>query len=148
MLDHENDDVRVEATYALAQIGSDAYPAVPALKARAKDNKVEVRRYIPEAFGSIGANAAPAVPTLIDMLTNDEDVQVRFESALALAQIGPESVDAIPILTTSLQDRNRYVRDNSIHALKRIGTPEAETALMDYLVTARWCAITNKDSKF
>lgn len=148
VLDHENDDVRVEATYALAQIGNDANTAVPALIARAKDNKVEVRRYLPEAFGSIGANAAPAVPTLIDMLENDDDVQVRFESALALAQIGPAAEDAIPVLTTSLKDRNRYVRDNSIHALKRIGTPEAETALMDYLLTARWCAITNKNSKY
>ncbi len=148
VLAHENDDVRVEATYALAQIGNDANPAVPALRARAKDSKVEVRRYIPEAFGSLCANAAPAVPTLIDMLANDEDVQVRFESALALAQIGPASVDAIPVLTNALHDKNRYVRDNSIHALNRIGTPEAKTALMDYLLKARWCDITNKNSKY
>ncbi len=148
VLEHENDDVRVEATYALAQIGNDANPAVAALIARSKDNKVEVRRYIPEAFGSIGVNAAPAVPTLIEMLENDEDVQVRFESALALAQIGPASVDAIPVLTNALHDKNRYVRDNSIHALRQIDTPEAKTALMDYLVTTRWCDITNKDSKF
>ncbi len=148
MMEHENDAVRVEATYALAQIGSGAAPAVEALIHRAKDSKVEVRRYIPEALGGIGPAASSAVPTLIDMLTNDEDVQVRFESALALAQIGPASSDAIPVLKSALSDKNRYVRDNSIHALKRIGTPEAETALFDYLLTTRWCAITNQDSKF
>ena len=147
-LAHENDEARVEATYALAQIGSAAEPAVPALIARAKDSKVEVRRYIPEAFGGIGAPAAPAVPVLIDMLADDEDVQVRFEAALALAQIGPASNDAVPVLKTALTDRNRYVRDNAIHALKRIGSPEAEAALFDYLLTARWCAITNSESTF
>ena len=148
MMDHENDAARVEATYALAQIGSGAVPAVDALISHSTDSKVEVRRYIPEALGGIGPSASSAVPTLIEMLDNDEDVQVRFESALALAQIGPASSDAIPVLKSALSDRNRYVRDNSIHALKRIGTPEAETALFDYLLTARWCAITNQNSKY
>lgn len=145
-LEHENDEVRHQATYALAQIGRAAEPAVPVLMACTKDSKVEVRRYIPEAFGAIGAPAAPAVPALIDMLANDEDVQVRFEAALALGQIGPASSDAIPVLKESLSDKNRYVRDNSIHALKRIGTPEAETTLFDYLLMTRWCAITNNKS--
>ena len=148
MMDHENEAVRVEATYALAQIGSGAEPAVEALINQANDSKVEVRRYMPEALGSIGPSASPAVPTLIDMLANDEDVQVRFEAALALAQIGPASSDAIPVLKTALSDRNRYVRDNAIHALKRIGTPEAESVLFDFLLMARWCAITNQDSKY
>ena len=148
VLEHENEAVRVEASYALAQIGSAAESAVPALIEHAKDSKVEVRRYIPEAFGAIGASAAPAVPTLTDRLANDDDVQVRFESALALAQIGPASSDAIPVLKDSLSDKNRYVRDNSIHALKRIGTPEAESALFDYLLMARWCPITNRESTF
>ncbi|MDE0483007.1 MAG: HEAT repeat domain-containing protein [Candidatus Poribacteria bacterium] len=147
-LEHENDGVRVEATYALAQIGSTAESAVSALIERSEDSNVEVRRYIPEAFGAIGASAAPAVPTLIDRLANDDDVQVRFESALALAQIGPASSDAIPVLKDSLSDKNRYVRDNSIHALKRISTPEAESVLFDYLLMARWCPITNSESTF
>ena len=147
-MDHENDEVRHQATYALAQIGSSAEPAVSVLMKHADDSKVEVRRYVPEAFGAIGPAAAPAVPTLINRLANDEDVQVRFESALALAQIGPASSDAIPVLKDGLSDKNRYVRDNSIHALKRIGTSAAESALMDYLLMARWCPITNSESTF
>ena len=147
-LGHTEDTTRIEAAYALAQMGSAAEPAIPALIACSEAPCVEVRRYSAEAFGSIGASAAPAVPVLIDMLAHDEDAQTRFESALALAQIGPASRDAIPVLATSLTDENRYVRDNAIHALKRIDTPEAESALFDYLLMARWCPITNRESTF
>ena len=145
-LQHTEEAARVEAAYALAQIGDAAETALPALIEGTKDDNVEVRRYLPEAFGSIGPAAAPAVPALIDMLDNDEDKQVRFESALALAQIGPAANDAVPVLGKSLTDPDRYVRDNSIHALKRIDTPEAESALFDYLLMARWCPITNRQS--
>ena len=145
-LEHTEDAVRIEAAYALAQIGDSAETVIPALIEGTRDESVEVRRYLAEAFGSIGPAAAPAVPALIDMLDNDDDKQVRFESALALAQIGPASNDAVPTLEKALRDPDRYVRDNTIHALKRIDTPEAESALFDYLLMARWCPITNRES--
>ena len=121
-------------------------PVISTLTDRAKDESVEVRRYLAEAFGSIGPAAVPAVPALIDMLDNDDDKQARFEAALALAQIGPAASDAVPVLANALWDEDRYVRDNSIHALKRIDTPEAESALFDYLLMARWCPITSRES--
>lgn len=145
-LQHTEDAVRVEATYALAQIGDAAKPAISALMERTKDECAEVRRYLAEAFGSLGATAAPAVPQLTDMVADDDDKQVRFEAALALAQIGPAANDAVPVLAKALWDEDRYVRDNTIHALKRIDTPEAESALFDYLLMARWCPITNRQS--
>ena len=147
-LQHTNDAVRIEATYALAQIGAPAVSAMPVLMRRAKDGAVEVRRYLAEAFGSIGPAAVPAVPVLCDILTNDDDGQARFEAALALAQIGPAASDAVPVLARAFGDENRYVRDNAVVALKRIDTPEAETALFDYLLMARWCPITNRESTF
>ena len=145
-LQHTEDAVRIEATYALAQIGDAAGAALPALIERAKDPAAEVRRYIADTFGGIGPAAAPAVPALIEMLENDDDKQARFEAALALAQIGPASSDAVPALANALRDPDRYVRDNAIHALKRIDTPEAESELFDYLLMARWCPITNRAS--
>ena len=147
-LQHPEDAVRVEVTYALAQIGAPAAAAIPALMERTKDACVEVRRYLAEAFGSLGPIAAPAVPVLTDMLASDDDGQARFEAALALAQIGPAAKDAIPVLSNALSDENRYVRDNAVLALKRIDTPEAESALFDYLLMARWCPITNRESTF
>lgn len=145
-LQHTEDAVRVEAAYALAQIGDAVEPAIPTLIERTKDDNVEVRRYLAEAFGSLGATAAPAVPHLTDRVADDDDKQVRFEAALALAQIGPAASDAVPVLAKALRDEDRYVRDNTIHALKRIDTPEAESALFDYLLMARWCPITNRES--
>ena len=147
-LRHTEDAVRIEATYALAQIGTDAEPAIPALMERAKDENDEVRRYLAEAFGGIGPAAAPAVPVLCDILASDDDGHARFEAALALAQIGPAASDAVPVLAHSFADENRYVRDNAVLALKRIDTPEAESALFDYLLMARWCPITNRESTF
>ena len=147
-LQHTENVVRVEATYALAQIGNPAESAIPALMERTKDECDEVRRYLAEAFGGLGPIAAPAVPVLADMLASDPDGQARFEAALALAQIGPASSDAIPVLATAFSDENRYVRDNVVLALKRIDTPEAESALFDYLLMARWCPITNRESTF
>ena len=145
-LQHTTDAVRIEATYAFAQIGDPAEAAIPALIERTKDDNVEVRRYLAEAFGSLGPTAAPAVPHLTDMVADDADKQARFEAALALAQIGPAANDAVPVLAKALWDEDRYVRDNTIHALKRIDTPEAESALFDYLLMARWCPITHRAS--
>ena len=147
-LQHTEDAVRVEAAYALAQIGDAAESAIPVLMERTKDNSVEVRRYLAEAFGSLGPAAAPAVSVLCDMLASDHDEQTRFEAALALAQVGPAANDAVPVLTRAFTDENRYVRDNAVLALKRIDTPEAESALFDYLLMARWCPITNRESTF
>lgn len=145
-LQHTEDAVRIEAAYAFAQIGSAAESAIPALIERTEDNSVEVRRYLAEAFGSIGPAASPALPALCDMLIRDGDGQARFEAALALAQIGPAASDAIPVLTKAFADENRYVRDNAVLALKQIDTPEAESALFDYLLMTRWCPITNRES--
>ena len=145
-LGHTEDAVRIEAAYAFAQIGDAAASAIPALMERTKDHTVEVRRYLPEAFGGLGAMAAPAVPVLCDILASDADGQARFEAALALAQIGPAASEAVPVLANALNDENRYVRDNAVLALKRIDTPEAESALFDYLLMARWCPITNRES--
>ena len=145
-LQHTEDTVRIEAAYALAQIGEPATSAIPALIERTQDSAVEVRRYLPEAFGGLGAAAAPAIPVLCDLLTSDEDGQARFEAALALAQIGPAASEAVPVLANALNDENRYVRDNAVLALKRIDTPEAESALFDYLLMTRWCPITNRES--
>ena len=49
-------------------------------------------------------------------------------------------------LQRALVDGNRYVRGDAVHALRRINTTSAKEALIDHLVTARWCSLTSSES--
>jgi hypothetical protein len=43
-------------------------------------------------------------------------------------------------------DENRYVRGDTVHALYRIGTPEAKEVLLQFLMRTRWCPLTSRES--
>jgi hypothetical protein len=60
---------------------------------------------------------------------------------------GPETVTA---LAQMLEDENRYNRFYAVDGLRRLApaSPEAETLLMDHLITSRWCPLTNTDSRY
>ena len=143
-----SEPVRRYAAYALALMGQSAQDAVPALIQALGDASELVRRYAIEVLGTMGQSAQDAVPALIETLLRDTDGQVRFDAALALARIGQSAHDAVPALIKALKDENRYVRDNAVVALHRIGTPEAHDALFHYLLTTRWCPSTTKESTF
>ena len=81
-------------------------------------------------------------------LLADEDAQTRFNAAYALARFGARADEAVPALARALKDSNRYVRNHSAEALRHIGTPAAQQALMDFLLVSRWCPITTKESTF
>jgi len=55
-------------------------------------------------------------------------------------------VDAVDALKDALKDENRYVRGDAVHALHRIGTPEAKDVLLRFLVMSRWCPLTTRES--
>ncbi|HEY5311437.1 MAG TPA: HEAT repeat domain-containing protein [Pirellulales bacterium] len=67
-LSHPNAEVRVQATHALALIGSRAKPAVPELSRLLGDDNQEVRRGAARALGQIGPAAGSAVPALLHLL--------------------------------------------------------------------------------
>ena len=48
----------------------------------------------------------------------------------------------------ALQDEDRYVRGNSVQALRRIGTVPALETLVEYLAVTRWCPITTPRSPY
>ncbi len=56
--------------------------------------------------------------------------------------------DAISALELVLDDENRYVRGDALHALERIGTPAAKAVLIRHLVPARWWQLTSPESTF
>ena len=46
------------------------------------------------------------------------------------------------------EDEDRYVRGKAAHALRRIGTPEAQEALFHFLTMSQWCYSTTKESMY
>ena len=76
----------------------------------------------------------------------DTDDETRSNAALSLWRLGPPA--AVPALVAALHDGDRYVQGYALEALERIGTPDAMTAVLAHLKTARWCAITNPESMF
>jgi hypothetical protein len=87
-----------------------------------------------DALGRIGA---PAVPKLIDALRKNNGPDERVRAARVLARIGPEAVDAVPMLTTALSDEDPHVQKAAARALGQIGPAAAEAvpALMELLNT-------------
>ena len=51
-------------------------------------------------------------------------------------------------LVESLRDANRYTMGYAVEALERIGTPEADRALIRFLKIARGCPLTVDGSLF
>ncbi|MCB0107326.1 MAG: HEAT repeat domain-containing protein [Caldilineaceae bacterium] len=155
-LSHPEEQTRGYAAFALGEIGltqeADPTTTTAALAALTRDPSEWVRRNTVEALGTLevaGNHAAQevAVAALCDAL-QDSDGQVRFTTGLSLARIGRPAAAAVPALTRALQDENRYVRANAVDALRRIDTQEAQSALVDYLLSTRWCYSTTPESTF
>jgi HEAT repeat protein len=67
-LSHPDVEVRVQATHALALIGSRAAAAVPDLARLLSDESEEVRRGAARALGQIGPAASSAIPQLLRLM--------------------------------------------------------------------------------
>ena len=51
-------------------------------------------------------------------------------------------------LMADLDEEDRYVRGNSVHALYRIDTTDTRDALLRHLMAARYCDTTTADSLY
>jgi len=123
------DDTAIyEALDALAGVGP---AAVPRLIAALKREKV--RPYAVYMLGQIGAASKPAVAELVKLL-DDKNADVRHETAIALAKIGPNAKEAVPALTKALEECDGGPSCfGAAFALGRIGDPEAVPALVKAL---------------
>lgn len=71
------------------------------------------------AIASMGAEGKPAVPALLENLKSDNNT-VRYSSALALGEIGPPAVEAVPGLEALKEDRNDDVAHMARKSIRRI----------------------------
>ncbi len=123
LLDHPDPTQRLNAAYALGEIGPAARAAVPALiraMGRREDGQDEFLEYAVRALGRIGPEARAAVPALHRLLGERNDV---FDHAVwALDRIGSP---AVPFLL------DRFLRDGDpyIGALLAFSGPRARAAV-------------------
>jgi HEAT repeat protein len=115
-----NDDLRCQASVALAKFGREA---VEPLRAALADPDPDVRIVAAGVLGDIGD--ASAVEPLIGAL-RDEDDDVRGAAAGSLIRTGSAAVDR---LIEATKDADRNVRLYAAGALKYIGDPGAIDAL-------------------
>ena len=86
-----------------------------------KDNDSDTRKLAVQVLREIGI---PAIRSLIQALKDDEDPNIRKETAEALGFIG--DVKAIEPLIQALRDDDNRVREESMEALRKIGVPSIE----------------------
>jgi HEAT repeat protein len=144
VLKDENADVRATAATALGEVG-DTQATAPLIKmigtTYQKDKNPEVRKHVVEALGKI--RSAPAITMLIRVLTDDDDADVRFQTAEVLDSIRwkpqtkmdriayyiakrrwdllvPFGAQAVVPLTKMTHDKSRNVRGQVTVVLTRI----------------------------
>ncbi|MHB1426447.1 MAG: HEAT repeat domain-containing protein, partial [Gemmataceae bacterium] len=138
---------RLAIARALAKIGPDAAPAIPALCKALDHRDVEVKKQVAIALGAIGPAAktavgdllnasvatdcreavveaigrigAAAVPRLIKAL-EDFSPQIRLTAVMALEQIGPDAKEAITPLKVRRVRDHREIREAATKALRKI----------------------------
>ncbi len=85
---------RCEALQALAELGSDAAPTVPALVEALGDDNLLLRQ---GAAGTLVRMGRPAVPRLLKALRKD-NLDLRRALIVILGRIGPGAAEALPAL--------------------------------------------------
>ncbi len=138
---------RAAAADTLGNLGSLAEEAVPGLIQGLRDESSWVRRNAAEALGTVAAPAEDIIPALIQV-SSDSEMLVRLNAVMALAKIGQSTDGIVPTLAGRLSDEDRYVRFYAAAVLRQIGTPEAQNALWDDLLTSRWCPITTAENPY
>ena len=118
-------EVRAAAAWALARLGSDARPAVPALEAALGDPSEGVRVAAVSALGAVSAEAS--APALFAALS-DPRQGVRWEAARALSRATLDADAALPRLTAALRGDDPYLRGFAAWKLGEMG-PRARAAV-------------------
>ena len=138
--------VRKYALFALGELDTDDKDVIDALVAGCRDEDPAVRLNAVEGLGL--KKGTPAAAEALAAALFDDDDEVRFNASLSLARLGPAAAPATAALVEAFRDGNRYTMGYAVEALERIGTAEAQRALIRFLKIARWCPLTTTDNLF
>ncbi len=128
-------EVRHGAAFALAQLGTDARPALPDLLAALEDSSLRVRLWAALAHWGLEEKPAPVLPVFLAVLSG-ENPQDRSAAVRALAKLGPHAAPAVPTLLGMLDHHDTMLRALAAQALAAVG-PKAEQAVPRLCAMAR-----------
>jgi HEAT repeat protein len=155
MLRSKSEWVRINAAFALGEIGPRASSAMPALIRLLKDESHPVVRTALDAIGQIGSGARAALPEIKRLLAAPNETapeswiapqrrkwaglgQVRLNAVMALLRMGCEADGAEDWLGEFLDDDCGYVGGFGVEFLLRRKTAVAKDTALDYLYRHRW----------
>jgi hypothetical protein len=157
LLNHDSEWVRINALFALGEMGAAARAARPHVLAALRSPSHRVVRTALDALGQIGGEIEPALPELRRLLTQSHpdwqeplyrkwtgENQVRVNAMMALLRLGTASDEAIDLVAASLNDPCGYVGGFGVEFLLRNRTPAGLEAALDYLQTHRWDDTLNR----
>ncbi|MEE2659287.1 MAG: HEAT repeat domain-containing protein [Candidatus Latescibacterota bacterium] len=141
--------VRASAADGLANMGRVAASATESLAVAVEDEHWWVRRNAIEALSRTG-ELSPLATTAVSRALEDDDYRVRRNAAMAMRHAPAPAEETITGLCSMLDDENRYNRFYAVDGLRHFSgdSPEAEQALLDHLITARWCPLTSSESQY
>lgn len=97
-------------------------PVAKALPALIPLLKTEQAADVARAISVYRGQAKPALPELVALLENDsKDVISRWNAARALGKLGPEGLDALPVLIKYTTCPEDTIREHSVEAIGDIG---------------------------
>ena len=155
LLAHEDAWIKINAAFALGEMGAAAACAVPDL-AKLLDHELhQVARAGLDAMGCIGTNIGVAVPAIRRLLTVDNpawqegmragqrygEVGVRFNALCALLNSDVDMDEVDDLMVSCLGNVNGYVQALAVEALTRPRTGEDRPGLrqaLHYLRAHRW----------
>ena len=126
---------RLEAVWALKEMGASARPAVAELLVALEDEDDNVRSAVVWALPEIERDPDSVGSQLWQAAANDRSRQVRARAVRSLAKLGPA---AIPIILSTLSNGEERVRAIASHILREIAarTEEGATRLANGLAAA------------
>ena len=128
LLRSDRSGVRSCAATGLGKCRRLAHDCWPQLLKLAKDKATGPRSCAVAALDDIGADNDQVIHTLIEVLKNDPNLQIRRMTASILGRMGPRAKRAVPVLWDSLRPgKGWYV---SVVALARIGGAKEAPGLL------------------
>ena len=125
--------VRVSAAVVLALVEPSSRPkTMPILIDGVKSEDEFTRSFATYSLKKIREIDALAIEKRIESLIQQlyhQQVDKRYQAAVALGKMGKSAAGAVPDLIVALKDKDEKVRSSTYQALKQIGSPEAIEAL-------------------